>query len=147
MDLILWRHAEAEDGGPDGARPLTSKGRKQAAKMAAWLEARVDGRTRVLSSPAVRALETARALRPDVTVVPALAPGVSPRALCEAAGWPVGLGTVVVVGHQPDLGRAAAHLLFGGNGSLNVKKGAIWWFRHKEGGEVVLAAVLSPELV
>lgn len=146
MDLILWRHAEAEDGHPDAARPLTSKGRKQAAKVAAWLEARLDGPARVLSSPATRALETARALRPDVTVVPALAPGVSPRALCEAAGWPDGQGTLVVVGHQPDFGRAAAHLLFGGNGSLNVKKGAIWWFRQKDGGEVVLVAVLSPDL-
>src|SRR5512135_357205 len=99
MDLILWRHAEAEDGHPDAARPLTSKGRKQAARVAAWLEARLDGRARVLSSPATRAVETARALRPDVTVVPALAPGVSPLALCEAAGWPEGQGTVVVVGH------------------------------------------------
>ncbi len=146
MDLILWRHAEAEDGSPDEARALTPKGRKQAAKVAAWLGARLEGRATVLSSPAVRALETARALDGNATVVTALAPGAPPRTLCEAAGWPGGHGTVVVVGHQPDLGRAAAHLLYGGSGSLNVKKGAIWWFRHKEGGEVVLVAVLSPDL-
>ena len=37
MDLILWRHAEAEAGEPDDGRALTSKGHKQAEKMAAWL--------------------------------------------------------------------------------------------------------------
>jgi phosphohistidine phosphatase len=38
MELILWRHAEAEDGIPDMARELTSKGKKQAKHMAAWLK-------------------------------------------------------------------------------------------------------------
>jgi phosphohistidine phosphatase len=37
MDLILWRHAEAEEGGPDLERKLTPKGRKQAKRVAAWL--------------------------------------------------------------------------------------------------------------
>ena len=37
MDLLLWRHAEAEDGADDYSRPLTERGRKQAASVAAWL--------------------------------------------------------------------------------------------------------------
>ncbi len=41
MELILWRHAEAEDGTHDSERKLTAKGIKQAARMAKWLRARV----------------------------------------------------------------------------------------------------------
>ena len=37
MNLILWRHAEAEDGADDLQRALTGKGRRQAARMAQWL--------------------------------------------------------------------------------------------------------------
>ena len=40
MELILWRHAEAEDGSPDAARKLTAKGEKQAQKLARWLKER-----------------------------------------------------------------------------------------------------------
>ena len=62
MDLILWRHAEAEDGVPDGARALTKKGLKQAAAIAAWLKPRLPDATRILVSPATRAQQTAAAL-------------------------------------------------------------------------------------
>ena len=62
MDLILWRHAEAEPGEPDHGRRLTSKGRKQAERMAAWLEHRLPETTRILVSPAERTQETALAL-------------------------------------------------------------------------------------
>ena len=37
MELILWRHADAEDGAPDLERRLTPKGRKEAERVAAWL--------------------------------------------------------------------------------------------------------------
>ena len=47
MDLILWRHAEAEPGAPDHGRRLTPKGEKQAARMAAWLERQQRGGYRV----------------------------------------------------------------------------------------------------
>ena len=43
MELILWRHADAEPGDPDLARRLTSKGQKQAERMAAWLGPRLSG--------------------------------------------------------------------------------------------------------
>lgn len=57
MDLILWRHAEAEDGDgnkPDAQRRLTARGEKQARDMAAWLNARLPKDTTVLVSPAIR---------------------------------------------------------------------------------------------
>ena len=52
MELILWRHADAEDGGPDLERRLTARGRKDAAAMAKWLAARLPAATTVLSSAA-----------------------------------------------------------------------------------------------
>src|SRR5262245_14243593 len=112
MDLILWRHAEAEDVAADDlARQLTAKGHKTAARVAEWLQQRLPSKYSVVASPAARAQQTAQALGHRVTTVPSIAPGASPRAILEAAGWPDHKGTVIVVGHQPDLGRAAAHLV------------------------------------
>ena len=62
MDLILWRHAEAEDGTADAGRKLTDKGLKQAQQMAAWLAPRLPQNTRILVSPATRTQQTAAAL-------------------------------------------------------------------------------------
>ena len=70
MNLILWRHADAEDAhdstheGSHGdlARALTKRGRQQARQAAAWLDARLPDRFTVLASPATRAVETAAAL-------------------------------------------------------------------------------------
>ena len=50
MDLILWRHAEAEPGEPDLGRRLTAKGIQQAERMAAWLDGHLPATTRVLAS-------------------------------------------------------------------------------------------------
>ena len=57
MDLILWRHAEAQlikPGQDDIDRALTPKGERQAARMAQWLNQRLAESTRILVSPAVR---------------------------------------------------------------------------------------------
>ncbi len=51
MDLILWRHAEAEDGANDLARELTPKGVKQAARVAEWLLQRLPSRFRARCQP------------------------------------------------------------------------------------------------
>ena len=61
MELILWRHAEAEIGEPDAGRVLTAKGHKQAWKMAEWFDANLPDRCRILVSPATRAVQTAEA--------------------------------------------------------------------------------------
>lgn len=148
MDLILWRHAEAEDGVPDLKRELTDKGRKQAGRMADWLNPRLPQDTQVLVSPARRTLQTARALGRSYTELEALAPGASPDALLQAAGWPDAPSPVVVVGHQPTLGQVAMQLLGGQPGELAIRKGAIWWFqsRERDGGlQVVLRAVVGPD--
>ena len=62
MELILWRHADAEEGERDLERKLTSKGRKQAARVAQWLQHRLPSKFTVICSPARRARETADAL-------------------------------------------------------------------------------------
>ncbi len=149
MDVILWRHAEAEEGFPDGERRLTPKGCRQAAKVGRWLAGRLEGRYRLLSSPAARAVETAEALRGRMEVLPELNSAADPAALLAAAGWPEGEGAVVLVGHQPMLGEVAAYLLTGRPEPWSVKKGAAWWFRTTDSGgrrETTLRAVVGPDL-
>ena len=150
MDLILWRHAEAEEGGPDLARALTGKGRKQAARVAEWLVQRLPAKFSVLASPAKRAQQTAQALEAKIKTVERLAPGASVSDVLQAAGWPGGDGVVLVVGHQPDLGAVVAHLLAGAKDSWSIKKGGLWWLRNRsrdEGEQTVVRAVVSPELL
>jgi phosphohistidine phosphatase len=148
MELILWRHAEAEDGMPDLGRELTDKGRKQAARMADWLNPRLPQDTRILVSPAARALQTAQALGRGYKETPALAPGVSVDEVLAAAGWPDSAYPVLIVGHQPTLGQVAMQLLAGQPGDLTLKKGGIWWFQGRERAgqlQVVLRAVAAPD--
>ncbi len=150
MELILWRHAEAEEGGADLERALTGKGLKQAKRVGAWLRARLPREARVLASPARRAQQTASALTERFETVAAVGPGASPETLLAAAGWPQGEGLVVVVGHQPTLGRAVAQLLAGQDAEWSIKKGALWWLRLEPrpgGTEVLVRAVIGPDLV
>jgi phosphohistidine phosphatase len=150
MDLILWRHAEAEDGSPDLARELTPKGRKQAARVAGWLQQRLPANYAVLASPAARAQQTADALGVRYRTERALAPGAPVAKLLEAAQWPDGKGVVILVGHQPDLGRLAAHLVAGTRQGWSLKKGGLWWLSNRvrdEEDQVVVRAVVSPDLL
>jgi phosphohistidine phosphatase len=149
MDLILWRHADAEDAPPgksDAERNLTAKGEKQARRVAAWLEKRLPDETRVLASPAQRALQTARALTKDYETIREVGTGADARAVLKAAGWPHGEGAVVVVGHQPTLGQAAALALTGKASEWSVKKGAVWWIESRGGDEAIIRAVISPDM-
>ena len=153
MDLILWRHAEAVEGGDqlgDLERPLTSRGERQAARMAAWLNQHLPATTRVLVSPARRTQQTALALDRKFRTVPALAPDAPVTAVLEAARWPDAKEPVLVIGHQPTLGLVAAQLLSGAPQPWTVKKGAVWWLRSRERegeGQIVLVNVLSPDQV
>lgn len=150
MDLILWRHAEAEDGSPDARRKLTARGRKQARQVARWLKPRLPEGARILVSPALRAVQTAEALELPFEKLDKLGTGAGASGLLGAAGWPQAGGCVVLVGHQPTLGRAAALLLTGDAAEWSVRKGALWWFtcRVRNGvSETVLRAVVAPDLV
>jgi phosphohistidine phosphatase len=151
MDLILWRHAEAEvaaAGQDDLQRALTHKGERQARRMAAWLNQRLPATTRVLVSPALRCRQTAEALGREMRIVPALAPDAAPAALVEAARWPRSSEPVLICGHQPTLGQLAAQLLAGVEQDWAVKKGAVWWLRWRQRDgepEVTLHGVQGPD--
>jgi phosphohistidine phosphatase len=150
MDLILWRHAEAEPGEPDLGRRLTSKGLKQAERMAQWLDSHLPDTCRVLVSPADRAQQTAVALQRKFKTVSELAPGASVAAVLAAANWPDSREPVLIVGHQPTLGAVASFLLSGEEAYWSVRKGAVWWLsnRAKEGvAAVVLKVVVAPDFI
>jgi phosphohistidine phosphatase len=153
MDLILWRHAEAEDGFPDIERALTAKGIKQAAHVAKWLKPRLPEDTRVLASPAKRAQQTASALTAEFKTVKAIDTSSHAKAVLAAASWPEATGTVIVVGHQPTLGETAALVLSGSAQSWSLKKGALIWVAYRAegsedgGGHTYLRAALSPDLI
>lgn len=150
MDLILWRHAEAEDGADDLARELTAKGQKQARKIACFLNRHLPSDTRILVSPALRTRQTAMALTQHFTLAPTLMPGASCAAVFHAARWPEADETVLVIGHQPTLGTVAAELLGITNTSLNIKKGALWWFTHRERdgiSQTTLRLVMAPDFL
>jgi len=148
MELILWRHADAEDGVIDGERKLTGKGVKHAARMATWLKQQLPGDVLILVSPALRARQTARALVGKFETTGAVGTAASPESLLKAAGWPTGRGVVLIVGHQPTLGQTAALLMTGKPADWSVGKGAVWWFvqREREGrSTVLLRAVIEPD--
>jgi len=154
MDLILWRHAEAEPGEPDLGRKLTGKGEKQARRMAEWLHAHLPDSARVCVSPAARAQQTAQALAEfgprKLRTIASIAPGAGVDDILAAAGWPDARQSVVIVGHQPTLGWVAGRLLTGGQANWAVRKGAVWWLqsRSRDGQvQVILRAVINPDLV
>ena len=153
MDLILWRHAEAIDlelVGDDMERTLTSKGEKQAARIAAWLDRQLPDGAKVWASPAVRTQQTAKALERKFKTSAALAPLATVDELLELVQWPHAKGTVVLVGHQPTLGHTISRLLGLSESECAVKKGAVWWLRYRERESVhktMLVTVQTPDLL
>lgn len=153
MDLILWRHAEAvdlADGGVDLARELTPRGRKQAARIADWLDARLPGRVQVLCSPARRAEQTAKAFDRKYRLCPELGPDGTEGELLAVAGWPDARRPVLIVGHQPTLGQTVAKLLGMEAGECPVRKGSVWWLRGRVRAgtlQTVVVAVQAPEML
>jgi len=153
MDLILWRHAEAEDwqeGCDDMQRSLTRRGEKQAQRMAAWLDRQLPEGARVLSSPARRCEQTALVLNRKFRLRQELAPESTAQQLLEVAEWPVSRQAVLLIGHQPAIGDALSQLLQLKQPSCPVRKGAVWWLRSRERDgheQTVVVAVQSPDLL
>jgi phosphohistidine phosphatase len=150
MDLILWRHAEAEEGGADLERRLTSRGQKHAARMAEWLVQRLPSKCVVIASPARRTRQTADALEMPYKTSERLAPGASVADVLAAAGWPGHKKAVLVIGHQPTLGQVASYLLSGARDEWTIKKGGLWWLTNRvrnEEAQVVVRAVIAPDLL
>jgi len=109
MRVYLCRHAAAVPGEQDELRELSADGLEQARALGEALAARVDAPALVLSSPLLRAQQTAaeigRATGAAVRVDPALAPGATAEALAQALEGE--RGPVATVGHQPDCSEIA----------------------------------------
>ena len=119
--LWLLRHGEAEDGSPDSERRLTKKGRRQARDAGAALAALGAEIDACLTSPKVRAYDTAALACQSL--------GVEPRHEPKLAGGPfdaeqlaAGLGDVLLVGHDPDFSMAV-HAMTGAQ--VRMKKGGL----------------------
>ena len=153
MELILWRHAEAEIGEPDLGRKLTPRGEKQARRSAEWLHANLPDSARIYVSPATRAQQTAQALA-DLSprkfrTVEQIAPGASVQDVLAAVDWPSAKSPIVIVGHQPTLGQVASWLVAGEEQDWSVKKSGIWWLssRERDGTEqIIVRAVINPDM-
>jgi phosphohistidine phosphatase len=112
MRLFLIRHAKAAPGDPDELRPLTETGVEQARRLGRQLSLHPTPPALVLTSPLLRARQTAeaiaRATGAELRVDDRLAPGATGDSLREALG---GLGgPVAAVGHQPDCSEMAVAL-------------------------------------
>ncbi len=157
MDLILWRHAEAEDWllgdeqtGLDLDRSLTQRGEKQATRMAAWLDRQLPEGARIWVSPARRCEQTALALGRKYKIRAELAPDATPAKLLELVQWPTNKYPILVIGHQPILGQTISQLLNLKESECAVKKGALWWLRNRDRGghsQTVVVTVQSPEVL
>ena len=132
MELIVWRHAQAEEGSPDLARELTDKGHEDAGRAAKWLRERLASDTRILVSPARRTVQTADALGLEYELSDAIAPGANVEDVLRAATWPNAPTPVLVVGHNPTLNELAERLLAHENKAFALRKGAIVWFESQD---------------
>jgi phosphohistidine phosphatase len=134
LTLYLVRHGIAADRGPDwpddAKRPLTSKGVARMRDIAAGLHELDLEIGLVLTSPLVRAKQTADALvhglkpAPALAVVAALSPGVSPAKMAEALDAARKSRVIAIVGHEPNLGEFGAWLV-GAKSPLPLKKGGV----------------------
>ena len=133
-ELYLIRHgvaAERGDAWPEDAkRPLTDRGVRRLRKAAAALSALGVSFDVLLSSPLVRARQTAEILaeglepHPPVELSEALSPGASYSAVLDELGRHARRRRIALVGHEPGIGALAARLI-GSRQALAFKKGAI----------------------
>jgi phosphohistidine phosphatase len=114
MLVFLVRHAHAEKGEPDASRQLSERGRDEASALARQLAGHDSRPGLVITSPLVRARQTAEAIADEVgaelRVDERLAPGATLLVVREAIQEVDGDGPVAVVGHQPDLSEVAFEL-------------------------------------
>lgn len=137
-NLILWRHAEAEAesvSSKDADRELTKRGRKDAAKMAKWLSQHLPADTQLLCSPARRCLETAGALHAlnnvEIKVSDFLGVESTVERIFKAVADSDPTRTLLIVGHQPNLGLLISRLVDLGQQACVVKKGSVWWIAQR----------------
>jgi phosphohistidine phosphatase len=159
MELYLIRHADAQPLGEagipnDAERPLTLAGRAQCPPLAAALQGRGVHLQRVVTSPLVRARQTAEGFLehwakpvPELQVCDALAPGGKRRRLTRFLR-DLGVDTVALVGHMPDLAEYAAWLIGSRKAQVDLAKAGVARIVCQgtpDKGEGVLTWLITPE--
>ncbi len=137
MDLILWRHAEAEElgeGMDDLTRALTPRGEKQAAKVAAWLDRQLPEGLRVIASPARRTEQTAAALGRKFKMRAELLPGGTAQDLLDSGP----------MAQRPGLDSHRGPSAYARAGDCAVAGHASARMRCAKGGGVVAAPAAAP---
>ncbi len=153
MDLILWRHAEAvliEDGQQDADRMLTARGERQAIRMSKWLERQLPEGAKILCSPTIRTEQTVTPLGRKFKFRDEISPQATVEHALELAQWPNAKNPMVLVSHQPLIGQIVSTLLDIPDKDLVIKKGSVWWLRHrvKDGlSKTMLVAVQSADML
>jgi len=148
MRIILARHATAEDKArskDDADRELTPEGRSQAQLMGRVLAATLDKIDQTWTSPLVRAVQTAEIAGQELKVAPRIEPDLAIGGDLEQLGWMMqreNVPTLMLVGHQPDLGRLAARLL-GLVSEIALKKAGICIVETKDPAKPVARAVAT----
>ncbi len=137
FELLLLRHGIAQDRGaglPDDRRALTPEGRRRTAQVVERLVALELGCSHILSSPLVRARQTAEIAREGglaagLDLATELAPQGDPLPLLRhwlSGGGPLSAGQrLALVGHEPDLSLLAARLCGAPAGALRLKKAGV----------------------
>lgn len=162
MRVYLFRHGPAGHGDPaqwpdDGKRPLSARGVERTELAARGLVRLIkDSSCQVLSSPLVRAEQTAEILhreldsKNEVELVDALAPGGSFRTVIRGLAERDANGAVCLVGHEPDLGVLAGWMVFGAPRALELKKAgaaALVFDGTPKAGAARLEWLLPPRLL
>lgn len=120
---MIWflRHGDAEQGAPDFERRLTQKGERQALDAGATLEALGVELDLCLTSPRVRARDTARLACERLGLTPTVEDQLAGGQF-DALGLTAGLDEVLLVGHEPDFSDAVAELT---GARIDMKKGGL----------------------
>jgi phosphohistidine phosphatase len=134
MDLYILRHGIAEDTPPgrtDADRRLTEEGRAKLRNVLKRARGAVGTPGLILSSPLVRAVETAQIAAEvfgygePIEQTDALLPSSSPQAVWRAIRSRAGDGAILLAGHEPLLSETASYLLGASRVELDFKKGAL----------------------
>lgn len=141
MIIHLVRHAEAIERSydiPEAHRFLTPRGRKRFREIASELKKLGMAPDLILTSPLIRAVQTAEILaqtlnyKHELLLTSQLAPGFRSEGLDELLQQYPQLKEIALVGHEPDFG-ALAQTLFAAQGSCTLKKGAVISFKRTAG--------------
>lgn len=158
MEICIVRHAAAEEGKawdkPDELRPLSDSGKKDMEHVARGLQALQVKPTNLYCSPLVRAIQTAQILQKILEVssceqAEALRPGTAPETILPLLNALPAGAVVVLVGHEPYLGRLLCFLLSGKPDSfVKIKKGGVACLEGDvplQAGRLTLLWLLEPD--